>query len=80
MSKQTIAVRWHLNGRSGTATARPGQTLYQLLPQIPADETPQMPIVAAMVGNLLKDLSYPIFADTEITWLDGTTPIGRRIL
>lgn len=77
MTKLQLNICWHRGDKSGKLTAPAGTTLYQLLPQTAPG---QMPIVAAQVGHLLKDLSYPLFCDTEITWLDGTTPMGRRIL
>lgn len=72
-----ITISWHYNNTHGQTQGQAGQTLYQLMPKV---KPGQMPIVAALCGNLLKDLSYPLFCDAEITWLDGATPLGRRIL
>lgn len=59
------------------ATCRAGQTLEELRPKDwPADE----PIVGAIVNNLLKDLSYPIFSTSKIEWLSVKSPLGSRIL
>lgn len=77
MGRQKITISWRRGNKSGTTTALAGQTLYQLVPE---NEPGQMPVVAAMVGNLPKDLAYPLFCDAEVTWLDGSTPMGRRIL
>ena len=72
----SIKLSWHWNKESGQTTADTGQTLYQLRPQA---EDGKPPVVAALIGNLLKDLYYPLFSDTEITWLDAASPLGSRI-
>lgn len=72
-----ITVKWRWREQAGQITARAGQTLYDIMPQAVDGK---MPIVAALVDNLLKDLSYPLFCDCEISWLDGASPMGRRIL
>ncbi len=60
-----------------TLTVSPGQTLRQLAPPTRPDEPP---IVAALVNNLLKDLRYPVFCDSDITWLDARSSFGSRII
>lgn len=72
-----VTLRWRLNGQSGQKTAAAGQTLYELMPRQKAGK---LPVMAALVGNLLKDLDYPLFCDTDITWLDAVSPMGSRIL
>lgn len=72
-----ITVKWQWQNQSGEISAHAGDTLFDIMPKSASAE---MPIVAALVGNLLKDLSYPLFCDCQVTWLDGSSPMGRRIL
>lgn len=71
-----IKLNWRWGDKSGQTTALAGQTLYELRPQTPPGDPP---VVGALVGNLLKDLAYPLFADAAITWLDAASPMGSRL-
>lgn len=77
MRPPLITLTCTLNSKTQTLTVSPGQTLRQLAPPTKPDEPP---IVAALVNNLLKDLRYPVFCDSDITWLDARSPLGSRIL
>ncbi len=72
-----FTVNWHWGQKSGATQAKPGQPLKDLLPP-QEDDRPK--IVAAICGNLLKDLNYPLFSADDITWLDTSTPMGSRVL
>lgn len=72
-----ITITWQQNGEEFAATCRAGQTLEELRPK---DWPKEEPIVAAIVNNLLKDLSYPIFSTSKIEWLSVRSPLGSRIL
>ena len=36
-------------------------------------------VVAALVNNMLKDLNYPVYCDSQIQWLDYTHHFGNKI-
>ncbi|HIU09963.1 MAG TPA: hypothetical protein IAB00_01715 [Candidatus Avidehalobacter gallistercoris] len=74
---ESITIDWTWNKEQGSVSTTPGKRLGELMPPPRADRPP---IVAALVGNILKDLTYLIFCNAEITWLDGASPLGSRIL
>jgi uridine kinase len=37
------------------------------------------PVIAAYVNNMLKDLNYPLFCDSQIEWLDYSHSLGNKI-
>lgn len=62
----------------GDQTARTalGQTLEGLLKELPPREPKA---VGAIVNGGIRELSYPLYADSSIRWLDYTSPNGHRI-
>lgn len=54
----------------------PGTTVGELARKI--DTGCRYPVVAALVDNMLKELSFPIYAPHTIKFLDCTHPDGRR--
>ncbi|SMB83253.1 uridine kinase [Desulfonispora thiosulfatigenes DSM 11270] len=53
-----------------------GSTLEDILKVVPAPlHTP----LAAIVNGQIQELTYPIYADSNITWIDTTNDIGMRI-
>ncbi len=74
---ENITVDWTWNDEQGSLATAPGRRLGELTPP-PREDRP--PIVAALVGHILKDLTYPVFCNADITWLDGASPLGSRIL
>ena len=75
--KHQITITWQTDGQEYTKSCPPGQTLEQLKPSL---INGQMPIVGAIVNNLLKDLRYPLFCSSDIEWLHADSPMGSRIL
>jgi len=45
----------------------------------PRGSAGEPPVIAAYVNNMLRDLNYPIFCDSEIEWLDYTHSLGNKI-
>ncbi len=59
-----------------TAETAMGQTLEGLLKELPPRE---LQPVGAVVNGGLRELSYPLYADSKIRFLDYTSPNGHRI-
>ncbi|MGI6685470.1 MAG: nucleoside kinase [Bacillota bacterium] len=53
-----------------------GISLKNLLDQYPASS---FPIVGALVNGELQELTYPLYADSTVEWLDISTDAGMRI-
>ena len=54
----------------------PGMTVGELARKI--DTGCRYPVVAALVDNMLKELTFPIYTPHTIKFLDCTHPDGRR--
>lgn len=53
-----------------------GSTLQKILKNLP---TRPVPVVAALVNNEFQELTYHIYADSTVSWLDLTHSTGLRI-
>lgn len=53
-----------------------GLTLQDILEQLPPQE--YLPL-GALVNNQIQELSYPIYTDSSVSWININNPIGMRI-
>lgn len=53
-----------------------GSTLEEILKEVPA---PKYTPLAALINGHIQELTYPVYADSNIIWIDQTDQIGMRI-
>lgn len=76
MSTNDNKITVYCDSLKGFLDCAPGTTLGELARTI--DTGCRYPVLAALVDNMLKELSYPIYASHTIKFLDYTHMDGRR--